>query len=156
VGIMTGYFLWLALLALDHRRRALMVALALFVSVVLWRLEPFHFQAVAHPFGWTLFYSLLNGSTEVNVQSFLEKAFYYGSLLWLSTEAGLRIRTAAAIVATILLCTSALEIYLPGRSAELTDTIMALVTAYLIALMNPTAGRPSAVRTARVKPVIPN
>jgi hypothetical protein len=92
----------------------------------------------------------------VNLQSFLEKVFYYGSSVWLSTEAGLRIRTAAVIVAAVLLCTSALEIYLPGRSAELTDMIMALVIAYLIKLMNTAAGWPSAIRTARVEPVIPN
>jgi VanZ family protein len=156
VGIATGYFLWLALLALDRRRRALAVVLPLLAYVLLWRLEPFNFQAATRPCGWTLFYSFLNGSIEVNLQSFLEKVFYYGSSVWLSTEAGLRIRTAAVIVAAVLLCTSALEIYLPGRSAELTDMIMALVIAYLIKLMNTAAGWPSAIRTARVEPVIPN
>jgi VanZ family protein len=131
VGIAAGYIIWLVLVVLPERPRALLVALPLFAYVVLWRLEPFHFSTVARPFGWIPFYSLLNGSFEVNTESYLEKVFYYGSLIWLMARAGLPIWLCGILVSAILLAVSGAEIYLPSRSAEVTDAIMALIIAFL-------------------------
>jgi VanZ family protein len=77
------------------------------------------------------------GSIGVDVMSFFEKTFLYGSLLFLFIEAGGRLRTAATLVCGVLFATSWAEIYLPGRSAEITDTVMALLLAVGIALISP-------------------
>ena len=132
MGAATGYCIWLALIKHETRQRAWLVMLPLLSYVIAWRLEPFEFASHPRQFGWIPFYSLMNGSIEVNTQSLLEKSFYYGSLIWLSTETGLRIRTSTALAASVLFVTSYLEMYLPDRSAESTDAVMA-VTIGLIA-----------------------
>ena len=75
------------------------------------------------------------GSIAVDVMSFFEKSFLFGSLLYLFTQAGGRLRTAVMIVGGVLFATSWAETYLPGRSAEITDLIMALLLAGGFALV---------------------
>ena len=73
----------------------------------------------------------------VNTLSFFEKVFLYGSLLFLLTEAGVRLGISSLLVASSLFATSWLETYLPGRSAEITDAVMALLIALIFALLRP-------------------
>jgi hypothetical protein len=77
----------------------------------------------------------MQGSIDVDVLSFLEKFFLYGGLIWLLGEAGLSRRAAAGIVAATLLATSIAETYLPHRSAEITDALMAILIAVIFALV---------------------
>jgi VanZ family protein len=136
LGGVLALVLWFALGA-SARLRLTCAALLLGAYVVAARLEPFHFLAQAGSFNWIPFFGLMEGSIEVDVLSFLEKFFLYGSLVWLFTQAGLRLRFAAIMIAAILLATSWAEIYLPGRSAEITDALMALLIGVVIALMGP-------------------
>ncbi len=138
--------LWLVLLQCSERSRLGAAALLLVALIVTERLEPFSFTAAMRPFGWIPFRSLMNGSMEVNVLSFLEKFFRYGTLVWLLGELGVRIAPAALIGATLLLLTSVAETFLPGRSAEVTDAVMVLVIAAVIGLIESgaTARRASA------------
>jgi VanZ family protein len=133
-GMCAGYVIWLAIVGQPNRRRAFLVVFALIIYIPLWRLEPFQFGSTARPFGWIPFHSLLNGSLEVNTESYLEKIFYYGSLIWFMAEAGLPLWLTGAPVAAVLLATSYAEAYLPMRSAEVTDAIMALMIAFLVTL----------------------
>jgi VanZ family protein len=135
-GLAAAYCLWLAILRRDRRTRALAVVFPLLIYVVLWRLEPFQCESPTRSFGWIPFLSFINGSTDVNAVSFLEKVFYYGSLVWLTTETGVRLKISAILVGALLLITSGLEIYLPQRSAEVSDALIALIIASLIALAN--------------------
>jgi len=135
-GATTAYGVWLATLGLHPRARTLFAVIALFVFILLWRLEPFTFVAPARGFGWIPLLSFLNGSTDVDVESFLEKVFYYGSLIWLIAASGVQLWKSAVLVALLLLTTSGLEIYLPQRSAETSYAIIALIIGGLIALTN--------------------
>ena len=146
LGIGAGYLIWVSILGQKPSRRALLIVLPLYIYVILWRLQPFQFQAPTRPFGLTVFSSFARGAVEVNVQSFLEKVFYYGSLLWLTTEAGVRLRMSAIVVVALLLVTSVLEIYLPGRSAEISDAVMAVIMACLIKLLSPALSGPKSSR----------
>ncbi len=102
-----------------HRRfAALVTGIVLCGAIAIARLEPFDFQTPARAFGWLPFRSFLGGSLGNNVTSFLEKFFLYGSLLWLSIEAGASLWLATLLIALFLFVTSVAEIYLPGRSAE--------------------------------------
>lgn len=135
IGAAVAVAAWV--LALSRMRAApLAVAAVLCTMVIALRLEPFDFHAATGQFGWLPFRSYLSGSLEVNIKSFFEKFFLYGSLVWISSEAGLRLWKATCIVATLLFVTSLAEIYLPGRSAEITDAVMTLITGAIIAMMN--------------------
>jgi VanZ family protein len=125
------------------RSRTMMVPLVLLAAVLIERLEPFEFQHVARPFGWLPFRSFLGGSLVVNAAALMEKLFLYGSLLWLWQRAGLRSGQALALVIVVLLGTSLAETYLPGRSAEITDTLLALLLAVLFEVLEPAQKRAS-------------
>ncbi|GAC1339704.1 MAG: hypothetical protein NVSMB18_08440 [Acetobacteraceae bacterium] len=127
----------------SRKARVGLVAVVLLAAVVAERLQPFAFAAEAQPFGWLPFRGFLHGSMAVNTASFLEKLFFYGSLLWLLGRAGMGRWAAAVFVAAVLFATSWAETMLPDRSAEITDTVMAIAIAGLIALLEMAARRPS-------------
>ncbi len=123
-------------LAVSPRWRGGILAVLLAGYVIAARLEPFDFLPVGRAFGWIPFASFLGGgSLMVNTLSFFEKVFLYGSLLFLLTEAGVRLGIAALLVASCLFATSWLDTYLAGRSAEITDAVMTLLIALIFALL---------------------
>ena len=120
--------LWTALISrLPHR--ATIVAVLFASVVVVQALAPYHFRASARSFGWIPFLSLLNALRETAVRQFLEKAFMYGGLVWLLARAGLRISVATALGGALVLALRIAQVYLPGRSAEITDLVMLLLLA---------------------------
>jgi VanZ family protein len=141
-GAATALAVWLLLaVSLGARIRATMIALLFSAYIVAERLAPFQFTAYGRPFGWLPFRSFLYGSIELNIVSFLEKAFLYGALIWLFDKSGLRLGKATILAAIMLFATSWAETYLPGRSAEITDALMALLIGAIIALVKtPTEG----------------
>ena len=136
VGAGLALAAWLTLaVSVGARFRVTFVALLFSASVIAERLAPFEFTARARQFGWVPFLSFMYGSLEVGIMSFFEKTFLYGSLIWLLGETGLRLGTSAVLVAMMLFTTSWVETWLPDRSAEITDALMALLTGAIIALM---------------------
>ena len=140
-GAGAGFAIWLLLIHWSERRRAMIVAGLLAAYVVMWRLEPFGFSGQAGSFSWIPFLGLTRGSLLANVQSSLEKLFYYGALLWLITAAGARLKSAAIWVGLLLLGTSLAGLYLSGRPAETTDAFMVLLIAGAVALTAPAQSR---------------
>lgn len=126
-----GLALFLAV-AFGVHRRAWVIAVLLGAYVIALRLEPFQFRLPPGHFELVPFLSFMLGSNDVNVLSFLEKFFLYGSLVWLLAASGLRVRWATASVAAVLLLTSLAETCLPGRSAEVTDALMALMAGAIL------------------------
>jgi len=141
-GAATALAAWLLLaICASARIRVAATALLFAAYIVAERLEPFQFSAYGRAFGWIPFRSFLYGSVEVNILSFLEKAFLYGALIWLFDKSGLRSAGSTTLVAIMLLATSWAETYLPGRSAEITDALMALLIGMIIAVVKtPTEG----------------
>jgi VanZ family protein len=141
-GAATALAVWL-LLAVSVSARLRVTASALLFSayIVAERLEPFQFSGYGRAFGWIPFRSFLYGSVEVNITSFLEKAFLYGAVIWLLEKSGLRSGVSTILVAIMLFAASWAETYLPGRSAEITDALMALLIGTIITVVkNPTEG----------------
>jgi hypothetical protein len=133
-GAVLAYVIWAAFRPLP--RVYLAVTIVMFsLTIVAQRLEPFQFMAHPIPYGWIPFRSFMYGSIDVDVLSFLEKFFLYGGLIWLLTQAGIRPGAAAGAVAIMLFATSIAETYLPHRSAEVTDAVMALSIAVIFALV---------------------
>jgi glycopeptide antibiotics resistance protein len=154
-GAAIALCLWPVLLMGGRRIRAALVALVLCIYVIAERLEPFQFLATAHAFGWIPFLGFMGGSIEVDMESFFEKFFLYGGLIWLLAAAGLRLRSGAIFVALILLLTSWAETHLATRSAEITDAVMALIIAAIFSLIDaaPTPDAADAGAQALAKPV---
>jgi VanZ family protein len=123
--------------------RLAIVAFAFAGMIVVARLAPFVFSAAPGAFGWVPFVSFLRGSIGVAIQAFCEKFFKYGGLIWLLRHAGLRTVYATILTAALLFVTSLAEIHLPGRSAEVTDAVMALAIGGVFALLTDRRRRPS-------------
>jgi VanZ family protein len=146
-GIMAA-LAWVALLS-RLRIRAVLIAVMFAGVVILQALEPFHFSAAAHPFGWIPFRGFLGGSIAVNVPSFFEKAFTYGMLTWLFGRAGGSLRTATLLGGVLVLCLRLGQVYIPGRSAEITDVVMLIILAAMMKLMSQGPSGGSAAATTR-------
>ncbi len=131
-GIALAFAIWWTLRGIPRARAAGAAALLLGAYVVAYRLEPFQFMPEGERFSWMPFLSLMRGSIDTDVQAFFEKFFLYGGLIWLLVQAGMAVRTASALVAVGLLVTSAIEVFLPNRSAEVTDALLALAAGWIV------------------------
>jgi VanZ family protein len=115
--------------------RAPIIAALFVIVVAIDALQPFQFSAVAHPFEWIPFGGFMRGSVEVNVRSFFEKVFTYGTLTWLIARAGSKLIIAVGLSSVLVLCLRLSQVFLPGRSAEITDPIMVLIVAGIMKSM---------------------
>jgi VanZ family protein len=145
LGAGVALVVWLLLLLLPARARDGVVGVVLCGYVIALRLEPFQFLVYPRAFGWIPFRGLMNGSLQVDALAFLEKFFLYGSLIFLLGNAVGRRWAATVFVTLLLLVTSWAETYLPGRSGEITDALMAVMIAVVFALL-PTEREVGAVR----------
>jgi VanZ family protein len=126
-GAIVAFALWAGPLRRLAGRPSLLACL--FAGLVAaQRLEPFTFTPIAlRGFGWVPFWSLMNGSISVAMQAFFEKFYQYGGLIWLIRRCGVSLAGATALTAALLAATSYAELYLPGRSGEITDAAMAIL-----------------------------
>jgi VanZ family protein len=134
IGI-TVALLW-GLATTPFPRFRFLTVLILFATYVLVeRLEPFTFGVLGKQFEWVPFVGFLRGSISVDVLSFLEKLFFYGALIWMVAKVGMRIWNATFFVGGSLFLTSVAQVYLPGRSAEITDALLALAAGATMSLL---------------------
>ena len=136
LGTLAAALVW-ALVVSRLRWRIPLITALFALMIAIQSLEPFTFLAERRPFGWVPFLSLLHGSRAVNLISFFEKVFTYGTIVWLVEECGWRLWIAAVAAAGFVMALRLCQVYLPGRSAEITDTIMVLLLAGLMALLAP-------------------
>jgi VanZ family protein len=129
-GIVVAFAIWRILPT--WRARVVIAAATMGIYVVVFRLDPFVFSDSSGPYSWMPFLSFMQGSIDIDVESFFEKFFLYGGLIWLLAEAGMATRLATLLVAAIVLGASFAEVFIPGRSAEITDAILALATGEFI------------------------
>ena len=117
-----------------YHRRATLVA-GLIVSLLILRgLAPYHWSSIAHPFSWIPFSGFLAADRDSGLLTFLRKCFWYGSAIWLLRAAGWRLARAAVAVALLLGAIEVIQIHLPGRVAEITDPLLALILAVTLGL----------------------
>ena len=118
----------------EYQRRAALVA-GLIVSLLILRgLAPYHWSSVPNPFSWIPFSGFLAADREFGMLTFLRKCFWYGSTVWLLRAAGWRLARAAVAVALLLGAIEIIQIHLPGRVAEITDPVLALILAVPLGL----------------------
>ncbi len=136
LGAALAYLLWFALLRFLPGRIAI-VAIAFAAVIMIERLSPFRLSPVGHSFEWVPFLTLLRAPIDIGLPAMIEKFFLYGGLIWLLMRAGLRLWRATVAVAVLLLFCSIVETYMPGRSAGITDALLALLIGTLLRLTLP-------------------
>lgn len=129
--LLWSLFLWKS----DGRARA--AALAIVLYVALDALRPYHFLAVPRHFGWIPFLSIIHDFRTSLVSATLAKVFMYGAMLWTLARAGWPVRRAVFGGTVFVLLLRLIQVYLPGRTAEITDAVMTLLLGACLALMNP-------------------
>jgi glycopeptide antibiotics resistance protein len=126
--------LWSGVLWRIRARPEIAAALSV-VLVVLLALAPFHFSATPRAFSWVPFRSFLEAGSETAIRVFFEKAFFYGGMIWLLVLSGFSAGAAAACGAILVFGVRLMQVYLPGRSAEITDAVLLLMLAAMMKLI---------------------
>lgn len=135
LGAAIALLCWVGFLSRLRIRKSVVFFLFV-ILVIIQALEPFRFAATSQPFTWVPFQGFLHGSIGVNVQSFLEKTFLYGSLVWLAMRAGFSWRSAVLACGVLVFGLRLLQVYIPGRSAEISDVIILLIIGSVIGLLD--------------------
>src|ERR1035438_221411 len=128
----------LALLAWEilpsKRRLPVGVWMALSAILVV-ELAPFHFTRHAAPFSWVPLGATFENERWGALVILLRKAFLYGAAVWLLVRSGIRYPVAGGALAVALFILETVQRYLPGRTPEITDSLVVVVmTAALRAL----------------------
>jgi VanZ family protein len=118
-----------------HRWRLELSAVLLILVLILQGLAPYHWSTIANPFSWIPFSGFLEANREFSMLTFLRKCFWYGSAIWLLRATGWRIVTAAVAVALLLGVIEVIQVHLPGRVAEITDPVLAMILAATLGLL---------------------
>jgi VanZ family protein len=129
-----GALLALALWRFLHREsRARWAVWMLGSAILLRQLQPFYFLAVPQPFSWIPFAGTFESNRASAVVIITRKAFDYGALVWALRYAGVPYARAGLAVAAMLGVTEAIQTYLPGRTPEITDPLLALMMLLVLA-----------------------
>jgi hypothetical protein len=65
----------------------------------------------------------------------LHKSFWYAGVIWLFRECGYRIWYTAGGFAGLLLLMEWMQRHLPNRSPEITDSVVTVLVAFILALL---------------------
>ncbi len=147
-GVVAGVALWVFVLSRWRRHTAIVAAL-LALQIAIQGMTPWSLRAEPAFISFIPFFGFQGGSMSVNLQSFLEKAFLYGGLVWLLVQAGRSL--AFGLIASVALLTAVelVQMFLVNRTSEITDPLLALIlglTMYILDLRDRTKpaeqGRP--------------
>ena len=117
---------------LPERKRLPAGVFLLASAVALRELSPFHFAETPHAFSWIPFAATFESNRQPATVILLRKAFEYGALVWLLRAQGISYARAALAVAGSLAVFEAIQRYLPGRTPEITDSVLTLLMALVL------------------------
>jgi len=101
-------------------------------------LLPLHFISTPQAFHWIPFQTLLEGPQTAAVV-FLGKLLLYTSSLWLLDPDAQRIGRFAVVVAGLVGILEWVQRYLPGRTPDISDSIIVLIGACALSAVRPSA-----------------
>jgi VanZ family protein len=101
-------------------------------AIALAELSPFQFAPNPEPFSWIPLSASLQADGGPAVRVLFQKAFQYGSALWLLSLAGASYWIAGPILAAALFILEMLQRKLLGRHPEITDSLLTLALAFLL------------------------
>jgi len=131
--------LLLPLLVIVHRlipavRRTVLIG-SMAVALVFERLAPFDFTSARGTFDFWPFLGLFTSDfprTLLTIDWILwcGNLFLFGALFWVIREGKARFNFAAAVTLAAVLVTEIMQMWLPGRSASITDPVLAIAVLY--------------------------
>ena len=145
-GLAVALIFWKMVLSRVAARTTILAGLMI-LSLLVQGLRPFHFTA-HNVFSWVPFQTLLNSRWESGLVTLCQKSFWYGSAVWLLWAAGGRLLPATSAVAALLTIIEIVQLRLPGRTAEITDPVLAIVLGLILWFLD--------VHGRRVKARLPN
>jgi VanZ family protein len=101
-------------------------------AILAYELAPFHFLAHPQHFSWIPFFATLGSERQTAAVIVLRKAFEYGALVWLLHARGWSYLRSGALLAAALLGLELVQRYLPGRTPESTDAVLAALMALVL------------------------
>jgi VanZ family protein len=125
---------WLCLPRLRMRRAA---PVLLAGALILAELAPLHFAAPngARAFDWVPFRGLFRSTWQAGFVVLFRKSFWYGSVLWLWRASGRSLAWTTTAAAAALFLLERVQVYLPGRTPEITDALLAVLMGALLWLL---------------------
>ena len=134
VGAAAAYAVWLCLPRVWVRRAA---PFLLTGALILGELSPFRFAAghVTRAFTWVPFRGFFQAVWQDGMVLLFRKSFWYGSVLWLWRASGCSLVWATAVTAAALFLLERAQVYLPGRTPEITDAVLAVLMGALLWLL---------------------
>lgn len=125
-GVVAGVAVWVVLLSRLSWRTAI-VALLLAVQIVIQGVTPFVVRAEPVMISFIPFIGFESGSMSVNLQSFFEKVFLYGALVWLLGASSRSLVFSVTASAALLTAIELVQMFLAGRVSEITDPLLAIL-----------------------------
>jgi VanZ family protein len=101
-------------------------------AIVLREFTPFSFMATPSVFSWVPFRAAIIADREAVTTILFRKAFDYGALVWVLRRIRLPYARAGLAVAAALGAMETAQRYFPGRSAEITDPMLALLMTFVL------------------------
>ena len=136
-----------------EKMRGKVCVLLLASAILLRQLQPFHFDSAPHAFSWLPLAATFESVRESALVIIARKAFDYGALVFALHSIGWRYWRAGLTVAIPLLITEGIQTWLPMRSPEITDPLLALMMMGIMMLTTPRKGDTIAVTRGRGRPV---
>ena len=112
-------------------------AAAIVLYIAIDALRPFEFLAHPRHFGMIPFLSIIQTVRQALISSIFVKVFMYGTLVWTVHRAGWKISKTTLASTAFILASRLIQVFLPGRSAEITDPLMALLLGGCLVLLGP-------------------
>lgn len=131
VGAAAAFLVWISIPRAWVRRA---LPLLLTGALILGELSPLHFQP-ARAFNWVPFRATFGTAWQDGLVILFRKSFWYGSVLWLWRAEGRSLAWTTAIAALALFLLERVQMYLPGRTPEITDALLAVLMGVLLWLL---------------------
>ena len=117
------------------------VAILVAVGVLVDGLRPWHFVSQSSAFGWIPFAALLDIQWPVALLILFRKCAIYGTAVWAIARCGVGIPGSTVLVSFLLASIEAVQQFLPGRTAETTDPVLAIVLGLVLLRLDHKYGR---------------
>jgi glycopeptide antibiotics resistance protein len=129
LGIVAG---WVVLAVLPKRLERTATVWTLIIATTVRGLAPFRLSSTPNSFHWVPFEGVLQWSWLSAARILVEKVFFYAALMWaLRTITGASLRSTIAIVALVIAAIEVVQVYLPGRTPEITDVLLPVIIGYV-------------------------
>ncbi|MGH6634901.1 MAG: hypothetical protein ACRED0_01760, partial [Gammaproteobacteria bacterium] len=105
-------------------------------SLLLKGILPFALASRPNDFSWVPLSAFFSGSLLFNIQSLLQKLFFYGGLVLILNRAGLGLYLASVATSLWLLLIECTQVFLRHHSPEITDPLIPLLVVFMIKSMS--------------------